>query len=329
MSDLVSIVVPMYNAEKTIRRCIGSLVAQSYTEIEIIMVDDGSTDGTIDIIKKYMENNEKIKLIEFAHVGSNFARREGVKNATGKYLMFVDADDYIKKDAVSILVEAFKRSRVDVIKYNAEYYPNGGIVLPVQKYIKNKKIINNSDVMSLLLTTYTLNNLWSQIYTMDAVKRAAVFRYDLVFAEDFLANLEIHKKTNRMLIMDNVLYYYCDNTGSTTRDDKRVVKNIQNRIFASEKAMEYIDKNIKDAKLRDKAFSAQLEAIKNSFVSLCRLDGYSKAQLAEDFTDNRLNLFEFKSRKKIINAILKLDYDYMWRYICWHKILRKILRRGK
>ena len=91
----VSFVVPCYNSSATINRCVDSILLQSFSDIELIIIDDGSFDNTIDIIESYTKKDSRIKLIKQKHGGPNMAREVGIKKASGEYIMFVDSDDSI------------------------------------------------------------------------------------------------------------------------------------------------------------------------------------------------------------------------------------------
>ena len=99
--DLVSIIVPVFNVEKYLSRCINSLVAQDYKQLEIILVNDGSTDSSMTICKEYEKKDNRIKIINQQNQGLSMARNAGLKLAHGKYICFVDSDDWVEKDYVS------------------------------------------------------------------------------------------------------------------------------------------------------------------------------------------------------------------------------------
>ena len=103
--EKVSIIVPIYNTRHMVERCLDSLIQQTYKNIEILLVDDGSTDGSGEICKVYKKNNEKISYIYQENQGVSKARNTGLQYATGKYITFVDSDDYVRKNFVEILVK--------------------------------------------------------------------------------------------------------------------------------------------------------------------------------------------------------------------------------
>ena len=112
---LVSIIVPMYNSEKYIERCVKSLISQSYKNIEIVIVDDGSKDNSLQLIKDYANKDSRIKVYTQSNQGPSVARNTGLDNSTGKYIMFVDADDFIEHNMFKNLVDIIKVNRVDII----------------------------------------------------------------------------------------------------------------------------------------------------------------------------------------------------------------------
>ena len=346
----VSIVVPAYNVERFIDRCIQSLVQQTYGNLEIIVIDDGSTDCTSEVIKKYKKKDSRIIALSTDHLGPNMARSRGVNVANGDYIMFVDADDYLEVNAVEILIDKFCHTDVNIIRFNSVYRDSGKKVSPIPMQGRKQKIIMQNKIEEFLLTSIKLNALWSQIYKSDFLKGVEAFGYDISFGEDFLVNLEVYQKIDKMLILDDVLYHYCDNSKSITNTvcEEKIIKNVQDRIFVSNIASQYVSKNIKNVDFRNKAFYSQLRMLRHSFIDLCKIEKYTKKQFIENFNDvftkNRFSMIdvgelsdyiatlsfsEKVKNEKFINPILELDYDYMWRYICCYRILKKIIRRGK
>lgn len=115
MSALVSIIIPIYNLEKYIKHCLESVVNQTYKELEIICIDDGSTDGSAEIIKSMAESDPRIKYIYQENAGVSAARNKGLDTATGEYVMFVDGDDYLHYQTVEILSECLKETDADIV----------------------------------------------------------------------------------------------------------------------------------------------------------------------------------------------------------------------
>lgn len=122
-SPLVSIIIPVYNVEKYLAQCLDSIINQTYQDIEIICINDGSTDNSKAIIEKYALQDERVKLINQTNQGVSIARNTGIRNASGKYLMFVDGDDWIELETCEKAVETAQRFNADLIfwSYTREY----------------------------------------------------------------------------------------------------------------------------------------------------------------------------------------------------------------
>lgn len=116
MSGLVSIVVPVYNTEKYLERCINSIIVQTYTNLEIIIVDDGSTDGSSKLCDGLAQEDSRIRVIHKCNGGQSTARNTGVEIACGKYISFIDSDDYVHRDYISTLVKVKERVRAQIVQ---------------------------------------------------------------------------------------------------------------------------------------------------------------------------------------------------------------------
>ncbi len=125
----ISVVVPVYNGERYLQRCLDSIIAQSYRNLEILLVDDGSTDTSLDICKKYQVMDKRIKVLHQQNSGQNAARMAGIRSATGYYITFVDVDDYIEQDAYEIIIKSIDSIYPEIIAYGMkeEYFDDSVI----------------------------------------------------------------------------------------------------------------------------------------------------------------------------------------------------------
>ena len=114
MKDLISVIIPAYNVEKYITRCMESLINQTYTNLEIILVDDGSTDNTSQICDKYAQKDDRIKVIHKQNGGQSEARNQALDIATGKYITFLDSDDYLSEDYIEYMYKLLKNNNADI-----------------------------------------------------------------------------------------------------------------------------------------------------------------------------------------------------------------------
>ena len=132
----VSVIIPVYNAEKYIGRCIESVQAQTYKEWQMILVDDGSNDKSPDICEKYADKDERIHVIRQENAGPGVARNTGISKAVGKYIVFIDSDDYIEKDYFQLLSEHDE----DVVFINVRNVDEKGHVVKEVKMSRNKQL---------------------------------------------------------------------------------------------------------------------------------------------------------------------------------------------
>ena len=285
---LISIIVPLYNCEKFISDCIESLLNQTYDNVEIIIVNDGSKDNSLEIAKQFQQKDKRVKVLDQKNQGANAARNTGIKNASGDYCMFVDADDWLELNAVETLVNKLNNTDYDIIKFI-------GIIEPIKK-IKNKFNFNGNDcedldypyIYDLLINTKILNNLCFSIYKKELLLDNEALNSNLSNSEDFWANLEIYCKKPKIAIINNILYHYRSNENSTTRtkSKERVLKNINERIFVYEKLFDYIKKwNIDTQKYKNNVAFTIIDATRESLFSLIDIDNINKKELKETISD--------------------------------------------
>lgn len=236
MSELITIIVPVYNVEDYLPRCIESLILQKYSNIEILLINDGSLDNSLEICRKYAEKDIRIKVFDKVNGGVSSARNVGLENASGKYVMFVDSDDYVSKDYCQNLYNIISYSDLDVV-CTSHYNVNGDY----------KKV--NSNTVNLKLTSYEalkrffLGNgincyLFSKIFKYETIK-GLQFDESLESAEDVLFIYQTLKNIN-FASMDGTVadYFYIIREGSLT--NKRLTSS---RIDSSIRVAEYITRD--------------------------------------------------------------------------------------
>lgn len=168
---LVSVIVPVYNTEKYLRQCLSSLTAQTLSDIEIIVVDDGSTDNSREIIEKYAVNDKRIKPIFKENGGVNTAYQAGVEHAIGEYITFLDSDDWIDTNAYEVMYNTAKENNVDIVRAGASIIHEDGktdmfICIPFEKC--NRVITNSLDVCEFVKKHISH---WASIYRHEFIKK--------------------------------------------------------------------------------------------------------------------------------------------------------------
>lgn len=217
---MISIIVPAYNAEKTICRCVDSILMQKDITFEVIIVDDGSTDDTFRLCRKYKELGN-VKLITKENGGVSSARNEGLKNVEGEYVMFVDSDDYISDDLCYHLYEEIQQGYDMVISGIKFIYEHA--LYKKERYIgaRERRIINGSmsDKICDLLEIGLTNPSFARLYRRELINDIW-FDESINLGEDLLFNLECYKKNIKMSVIPYVGYYYIQTTGSITHTFK-------------------------------------------------------------------------------------------------------------
>lgn len=219
--SLVSIIVPFYNAEKNIRNCINSIRNQTYKNIEIICVNDGSKDSSLNIMNNIMKEDSRIKLINKINGGVSSARNIGIKNSTGEYIIFVDSDDCLKENMVEILINLIKKENVDLVICNYEKKVNdkifiNNIKINSKKFTRKKFIKNIAKYYNAVL----INPPWNKIYKKNLI--ATYFKENLFLGEDLIFNLDYINKAENIYYTNKVLYMY--NVG-TDNSLTKIIKN--------------------------------------------------------------------------------------------------------
>ncbi len=209
---MISVIVPIYNSEKTITRCVKSIQNQTYKNIEIILVDDGSIDNSLKMCKEFAKTDHRIKIIQKNNGGVSSARNIGIESAEGEYIMFCDADDYVSPNWCSILEKTIKKNLNSWIVSNIYIVDNKGII--------NSKCSNNDmiklsyfDIFKMGISAYSCN----KIYRRDIISKYVIrFREDCSFSEDVEFNVKYCLTCNDIVYIKEPLYYYVNNSESLT-----------------------------------------------------------------------------------------------------------------
>ena len=215
MSSLISVVIPVYNCEKYLARCLDSVISQTYKELEIIVCDDGSPDNCPDICDEYALKDGRIKVIHKSNGGASSARNAGLAIATGEFVCFVDSDDFLPEDSIEKLHNAITESE-------SQYASGICGSVNAQSRETNKEIIEFSKNPSGLLNVLSGNNAYSpyaKIYRLDIFNKNNI-RYDeeLKCSEDALMIRQYLKYCTRICLISDVVYHYnYDNDASLSK----------------------------------------------------------------------------------------------------------------
>lgn len=342
---MVSIIVPVYNAQRTLSRCLKSIMDQTYQNVEIVVVNDGSTDNSQAIIDRLLQNiNNKIILKKTKNVGVEKARLTGLETSHGDYIAFVDADDYIEKDAIEIMMNAMRKYNADLIQCRTSVFVTVADYLKIhfnkQKQTGTMRLIEKDEIMKKEYLSFfgcgSFNvSVWAKLYKKETI--LPISSGNLLFGEDMYFNMQVFPRLKRICVIPNVLYHY-ERQGMTSKfmprfmnDTKRLysLKVEKAKELQSEKAILYSTIELRNCL---KTF------IKSMILHNVDTQENIKKWIAEELSDNTYDVFEWLKqqdqcgRSLMSVAIMDKDVDtiydlarksvYEWN---WKKIARRIL----
>ena len=222
----VSIIVPMYKVEKYLERCLDSLINQTFQDIEIICVDDGSPDKSGEIAERYAIQDKRIKVIHKKNAGLGMARNTGIEAASGKFIAFVDSDDYLEKTMIQALIDAAVRVNADTAIGGYSRNSNGQIQAidnPISGRVFHKETIATSVLARMVGPSSKKNDAinmaaWRVLYSLELIKKNNL-RYPSereFISEDIIFDIEYYSKAECVCGVENSGYIYCQNAGSLT-----------------------------------------------------------------------------------------------------------------
>lgn len=211
----ISIIIPIYNSSNYLTKCIDSVRSQSYTNLEIILVNDGSTDNSIDMCNDFAEKDERIIIIDKTNGGVASARNHGLDKATGDYIGFVDSDDYIASQMYEELLEA-------AITHEADIAECGYFIIDANTETKKKFSLKEEVVEGNHLCSYRyLSKINTTNYNVNKLYKRFLFeelRYkDLAYSEDFCLNAIAFYECNKKVTISGCYYYYFQNVNSACK----------------------------------------------------------------------------------------------------------------
>lgn len=222
----VSIIIPVYNGEKYLERCLKSVLEQEYRDIEIIIIDDGSTDGSEYIYSKYKEIDKRIVILKQKNMGVSVARNKGIDIAKGKYIMFIDADDTIEVNMISKMVQSMKKNKTDIsfcgFKVLGNNLRNNDTKALIDCYdYNNSGIIGSSEAIKRVISTNPsivfYGYIWRNIFDAQIIKKNNIkFPEGIKISEDFMFLLEVLINSKNVSIIPEELYNYNINDNSVT-----------------------------------------------------------------------------------------------------------------
>lgn len=216
---MVSFVIPVYNAEKTISRCVDSILAQTYTDIEVILIDDDSRDNSSQICKKYCEKDSRVKYYKKENGGAASARNYGLRVSKGQYIQFVDADDYIKCDMTEKMLKSLLKNSCDWCICGIEFISLTKIEMNTfgDHFCKNRMEI--CSIINEFYDSAILHSCCNKLYKRNLIHELMPESY--IYGEDYVFNLRYLQNVLSLTVIDEPLYIYDCTNESVTRGKKK------------------------------------------------------------------------------------------------------------
>lgn len=225
MKPIISVIIPVYNVESYLAECLDSVLSQSMKEVEIILVNDGSTDSSGNICDEYKDRDNRVKVIHKQNEGVSVARNTGIANSIGKYIGFVDSDDVIDKDMYKKLYSEIEDNNADIaICRYARLYPDG-VIRETEEPLKlgelGKEEIKEKLILPMIGTPLSapanppiMGCNWRCLYRKKIISKLNIEFQKVKIAEDLLFHLTYLCKSQKAIVIDDVLYYYRLNPNS-------------------------------------------------------------------------------------------------------------------
>lgn len=323
MEDLITVVVPVYNVEKYLKKCIDSIINQTYKNIEIILVDDGSPDNCGKICDEYAKNDQRIKVIHKENGGLSDARNAGIDVATGEYITFVDSDDYIEENCIEFLYDDIIKDNTDMaIGLHIVRYDDGTVIRKRTK----KTILEPKETLKRILYDQGIDlSAWAKLYNIKLFKKVR-YPKGRIF-EDAATTYKLIDECNKISIDDNVVYNYIIRNDSITNEE--FSKNKLQLIDSTKEMTDYIKLKYPDL---EKACKRRLMyAYLSTITQLCKAD--------KDYPEIRKMLMKYieENKKDILRdsnipkrdryALILLSFGFSFYKLIWRLYDR--IRRTK
>ena len=241
MEELVTIVVPVYKVEKYIDRCIKSILNQTYKNLEIILVDDGSPDNCGKICENYAQKDKRIKVVHKENGGLSDARNAGISISNGKYISFIDSDDYIDPEYIELLYKTIKKDKSDMaISSHKVIYENGTVL---EKATKEESILKPKEVLKRILYDDGIDlSAWAKLYKIELFKEIRYPKGRLF--EDAATTYKLVDKCEKISIISRSTYNYIIRGNSITNVNFSEKK--MDLIISTEEMCKYVKKKYPD-----------------------------------------------------------------------------------
>lgn len=243
---MISVIIPVFNVEEYIRECLESLLNQTYKDLQLIIVDDGSTDSSVSILNEYKSKFDDITLLSQKNQGVSVARNLALNYVKGEYTLYIDSDDFLRKDMLELMYRKAEKSNADIIicEYFI-YYSKDHKKNTIEQYaVDDSKAYKSDEVIDMMLNYDLQGQLWNKLFKTNLLKRNNFKFEDGRFIQDVFPVFKIICKSNNIVFINKALYYYRQRATSTVH--KKNDKLTNDYYFAMTSILNYVEsENIK------------------------------------------------------------------------------------
>lgn len=329
----ISIIIPIYNSELFLEKCINSIINQNHRNCELILINDGSIDSSLNICQKYAQMHSNIKICNIPNSGPSKARNLGIRMAKGKYIAFVDSDDFVDQKYFSTIIKYCMKEDFDILCFGIAHHKKNSIIYKTYKYCTfeaNKQIINN---ISDYYNKADLHSPVNKVFKRDfIISNNVLFPEGSSVEEDLLFNLEAVDKAERMIIIPDILYHYnCRLTGSITTSYNPEKFQLKKEAFIKE--LGYVNK-WNSIEFKNDIFNNYISyissTINNLFYLECKYTKKQKLKFIKDYFTDDITQACFKEcnfrgiRNKVMKILIRFKLIRLSYFI--HKIALYVLR---
>ncbi|WP_232511589.1 glycosyltransferase family 2 protein [Parageobacillus thermoglucosidasius] len=321
----VSVIIPAYNVESYIERCLTSIVNQSLEEVEIIIINDGSTDNTLNVINKFCSFDNRIKIINSKNSGVSAARNYGLSQSTGKYIFQIDADDWIETNALKEMYEAAEESNADIVIANAYVDYDNGKMVPL---IDGK--LTCDDPLKDFLIGNIIPCVWTKLYRRSLfISNNIGYCEKVRIGEDLLANFFLILHAKKIMKIEKFFLHYIQRQGSAMNSYRESMYDIY---IVLNKIEEFLKKNNLYEKYKNEFLYLKYmhtyyyRVVMFSNLSSIHKDFYNNWKKEKDCYLGNNYISEFLMREKYRNRVLEKLYRTNYFLGLTFGILKKLLR---
>lgn len=229
---LVSMIIPVYNAAPYLAACLESVRRQRYQELEILLVNDGSSDASLHICEMYARVDPRIRIVDKPNGGVSSSRNLAIEQAQGEYLQFVDSDDWLDVNATRLLVERALETEADLVI--SHFCRVSGDKITVSGFLTQYSVMNQREFARRLMeepASFYYGVMWNKLYRRALIAEHGIrCSEELRWSEDFLFNLEYIRYAERFAALETPIYYYRKNDTSITSTALTVTNTVQTKL---------------------------------------------------------------------------------------------------